>query len=371
MSRRLDLLLPAALGLFLVLPGLLTLLARPEPASGPTRAAVAPSPISPAGLEAAFNDAWAPRQTLIAWNGALRLGLLGESPLKNVVKGQGRWLYYAGEWNLEDYERVMPLSEADLGRLGETLEARRRWLAARGVRFLVVVCPNKEAIYPEYLPTRFHPLGDRSRLDQVADWLGRETGVDCLDLRPALLAAKGEGRVYHYTDTHWNDLGAWVGAQAIAERLRAWFPAVRVRGLEEYAVEVRDEPGWDLAKQLLLAESVREDAVTLTPRRPLAARPAGRDQPDPVDWPGRATIYRSVADPRLPKALIFRDSFSTALHPFLSEAFRESAWVWDHRFLTELVERERPDVVILQVVERYIPALAKPNPPEVQAALRN
>ena len=136
-------------------------------------------------------------------------------------------------------------------------------------------------------------------------------------------------------------------------------------------MSVRDEPGWDLSKQMLMTESVREDAVTLTPRLPLDARPAKRDYADPVDWPGRATVYRSASDPRLPKALIFRDSFSTALHPFLSEAFRDSAWVWDHRFLTELVERERPDVVILQVVERYIPALAKPNPPEVRAALGN
>ena len=41
MSRRFDLLLPAALGLFLVLPGLLTLLARPESTPGPAKAAVA------------------------------------------------------------------------------------------------------------------------------------------------------------------------------------------------------------------------------------------------------------------------------------------------------------------------------------------
>ena len=39
----------------------------------------------------------------------------------------------------------------------------------------------------------------------------RFDGAD-VDLRPALMRAKDSGRVYHKTDTHWNDAGALVAA---------------------------------------------------------------------------------------------------------------------------------------------------------------
>jgi hypothetical protein len=44
-------------------------------------------------------------------------------------------------------------------------------------------------------------------------------------------------------------------------------------------------------------------------------------------------------------------------------------YVWTFDFLPELIEREQPDVVILECVERYLNALLLDNPPKVRAAL--
>jgi hypothetical protein len=80
-------------------------------------------------------------------------------------------------------------------------------------------------------------------------------------------------------------------------------------------------------------------------------------------------VVKDTGDPRLPKALVFRDSFSWQLIPFLSESFRSVVYVWTFDFLPELIEREQPDVVILECVERYLNALLLDNPPKVRAAL--
>src|SRR5690606_25145913 len=64
-------------------------------------------------------------------------------------------------------------------------------------------------------------------------------------------------------------------------------------------------------------------------------------------------------------ALIFRDSFFTALVPYFSRQFKRSTYIWnrlDFTTLSEFVEKERPDIVIDQVVERTLPYLPNGRP---------
>ena len=51
---------------------------------------------------------------------------------------------------------------------------------------------------------------------------------------------------------------------------------------------------------------------------------------------------------------MFRDSFATWLIPLLSESFSHILYSWQYTFNREIVERERPDVVIQEMVERTL-----------------
>jgi len=52
--------------------------------------------------------------------------------------------------------------------------------------------------------------------------------------------------------------------------------------------------------------------------------------------------------------VMFRDSFANALIPYLAEDFSRVAFVWDRDLDPELVLRERPDVVIQEIVGRFL-----------------
>ena len=56
---------------------------------------------------------------------------------------------------------------------------------------------------------------------------------------------------------------------------------------------------------------------------------------------------------------MFRDSFSTALVPLLSESFDRSVYVWDDKIDPEIVEREKPDIVVWEVAERLLDAFTR------------
>ena len=63
------------------------------------------------------------------------------------------------------------------------------------------------------------------------------------------------------------------------------------------------------------------------------------------------------ADSSLPKLLVFNDSFGEVLEPFLSLHFRETVFIGS-QFSSVIIEQEKPDMVIMEVVERYAPSLA-------------
>lgn len=319
--------------------------------------------------QAYFNDSFGLRRLLIRSNNLLRLGLFGESPVDLVAVGKNGWLYYAGEWTMLDYENVMPCTRKDLDVMETNLEQRRRWLADRGIGFYVVVAPNTQTIYPEHLPDHIRKIGEESRYDKIAARMRENPGIEFIDLRNTLLQAKNGRRLYHRTDSHWNDYGAFIGYRELIERIAMRHPGVRRLRAEDFTVKEAEGKGGDLAEMLSLSDLIREERITLTPRFERRSRPATRDYPDPVHYPERDMVVMETGDPSLPRALVFRDSYCSALIPYLSESFRSVVCLWTFEFLPEIVEREKPDVVIFECVERYIHSMTIANPERVRAAV--
>src|SRR5436309_615617 len=168
----------------------------------------------PAKFEAFYNDHFGLRNTLIHCLNVARLHWLGMSSSRHVLVGEGGWLYYTPEPIGTNYGVERPFTDEELAAWQHLLEARRDWLARRGIHYLFVVAPDKQTIYPEHLPPA---VGRRvvgpTRLDQIVEHLRHRSQLAVLDLRPALLAARFEKQLYHRTDSHWNHEGSLIGYQ--------------------------------------------------------------------------------------------------------------------------------------------------------------
>ncbi len=71
------------------------------------------------------------------------------------------------------------------------------------------------------------------------------------------------------------------------------------------------------------------------------------------------TKITAVSSVSLPKAIIFHDSFCQAMQPFLSHNFSQIHYLKQYDFDRHLIEKESPDVVIMEMVERNIGTLSK------------
>lgn len=315
-------------------------------------------------FESYYNDAFGFRHDLIRWNNRLRLALFNESTVRGVRVGREGWLFYANEFVLEDYEHMVLFKPEELQKIRRNMEARAAWLRQKGIQLYLLAVPEKSTIYPEYLPAVIHKVGSQSRLDQVLTCLAGCPGLTLIDTREALLRAKPRQRLYHRTDSHWNDYGAFIAYGELMDHVARQYPGIgkQKRTLDDYTVFVAQGEGGDLAGMLSLRDVIPEERITLTPRFVSLAVNGVRSYKDPVDlkeYPGRDMVVKETHDRALPRALIFRDSFSWALIPFVAESFDSSVFVWTFDFSRALVENETPDIVVIECAERYLYALSK------------
>jgi len=162
--------------------------------------------------------------------------------------------------------------------------------------------------------------------------------------------------VYRKTDTHWNDYGAFIGYGALMARLGKWFQT-RPLGLDDYTVGSKTVRGGGLAGLDDLRDILTESVPVLTPR----FTPCSRQQPLPLvgetHWNREQEPFISgCRSAEGPSAVLFRDSFVSAMVPFLSELFKKISYIWkpyDHAIMQQLIADDAPQLVIEGMVERH------------------
>ena len=150
----------------------------------------------PKVYEEYFNERFGMRGDLIRVNNFLNIELFGRSPLPAVVIGREGWLFpdknATGQYVLDCYRNCTPFSETDLQHWRKTLADRAAWMNKLGVRYFLVLVPEKSTVYAEMVPSYIHRTGLRSRQDQLLEYLERyplPDGPEIIDLRPSLVQA--------------------------------------------------------------------------------------------------------------------------------------------------------------------------------------
>lgn len=306
------------------------------------------------------------RGLLISWNSFLDTFVLASTtPSSKVMAGKDHWLFLAQDGAarnvIEDARSLDDLPRASVNILAEELERRRQWLEARGIRYLVVIAPNKNAVYPEMLPDALRPKRPESHRDQFVSAVRTRTKVDIVDVTPGLLEEKKINPVFYVTDSHWNAHGAFAAYRQIMAHLVRDFPAIQPMDRDQFNVGQYSWLPGDLAFMMGLANFLKEDRVQYLKKDWFKARARSYDgSTDPHYF--EVPQYSFVGDPKLPRAVVFHDSFWWELLPFIAESFDEALYVWlkpqtevELRFFdTALIEREKPDIVIEEYTERYI-----------------
>lgn len=332
---------------------------------------LAPLPVRPAStaqalewpraFEAWYRDHFGFRATLIRWHNVVKLEGFGVSPTSEIVNGPEHWLFTTRDNAVGVYRGADPLSQRELELWTAILEDRRAWCAERGIAYVFAIAPNKETIYPERWPARFDVIGP-TRREQLVEFVRARSDFPLLDLTDALLAAKSAFApkdVYFPLGTHWNDRGALYAADVLLRRTHELVPRVAPIELAAFRFEPTDFQDDSWAGRLYMDDLLRHENVELA----FEPRQFSRAYWNDIRESRVVDVTTEHAETHLPRAVVFHDSMGEKLRPLLAERFSRATFRWVSNFDTDLIEAEKPDVVIQVFVERALAAFSLSTSP--------
>jgi hypothetical protein len=302
-------------------------------------------------LALAISDRLPLRNQAIEANSWIDLKIFRRSPNPQVIIGSHNWLYYSPGVN------GRCLVSAELAEIQANWATMDQLLRAHGKRLSLIVVPSKETVYPRFLPKRDQagcgPLNTPLIQGALAGLPG--PGFGPLDRTDQRLR-------YYKNDTHWDTLGASLGAERVVDEIQPglWDPSALVRSASI------DHHIGDLT--LLLGLGQPEDTDLYEVRRPgivVTSSQAGGFGPESIHETrsGGALVAGRVA--------VLHDSFGDALRSELSPYFADATWVKTSRTDTTagiVQAMKEANIVVVVVVERSVLGASAQLVADAQAA---
>jgi len=298
------------------------------------------------------------KNELIELHNYIQHSLLKSSPLPNsVVLGKDEWLFLGNKYNNVLYKNIglETFSSNDLETIWGNIQQRKEYLNHREIKYYLCTAPNKRTVYNDYLPSHFQNKGT-TQLEQLKIYLEAKE-FELIDLKDNFNQYDSL-RLFHKTNTHWNALGAFLGYKRLISSIQADFVNLQSFELNDFKIDTLIRQREDLTK--IIKTDLEEEHIVLQPIEKFQSIVLEKKLAVPMDYYGPhknyENRYKGIGNL---KVLVFRDSFSTEMIQFMKEYFGEIVFIWHHDFNKEIIENEKPDIVIHEIIERDIDKLKK------------
>lgn len=312
------------------------------------------------GFKLYFNDNFGFRIAFFNLYKTLLKQLFDEDPLpRKVVSGKNNWYFLGDENNDVVSETIgaIQFSAAELEDIASKIAGAKSWCEKNGIQFVAAVAPNKHTIYSEYLP--FTIYNKNTKLAALKNYLEEKYDFELIDLKETIFKSKDSVQLYYKNDSHWNEYGAYLGYLQLMKCVSAKLPLIKTLSHSAIQVDSMYKESGDLVHMLNIPAG--EYVPTIKFVHPENSLPVAKQISIPFHYNGNVNLYEDRYKKRNTpyKVLIFGDSFAQNLKKFLNESFGECVYIWDYKFDTEVIQNEKPDMVILEVVERKLEKLNK------------
>ncbi len=292
-------------------------------------------------LGAVFESRFALRKQMVTAYSVITGRVFGTSSQSGVIVGEGDWLFYND--TLADFQRTNILTDRQMHNAVRHLELINEYCSDNGIEFLFVIAPNKNTLYPEYMPYYLLP-GEGMSNRQIFDGILNGTSVNYIDFGTYDAFTNPDAVYYFHRDSHWNNTGAAIASDAILSSL-----GVEHHYYPDDEVFVTEDHMGDL-EQMIYPEAVRGEDDTVFAVMPEFTY---------------VTEVESNFDYRIETTasgtgslLMYRDSFGSGILPFMAEPFANAFFSRANACQITDFTAHTPGFLVVEKAERFIYQLA-------------
>jgi alginate O-acetyltransferase complex protein AlgJ len=284
-----------------------------------------------------------------------------------VYEGQDGWLFLIGGSNSIGalYDRNAPLlDDAKLQAWVKLIEGRARRLERMRIEYVHISIPEKLTLYDN----KFHdpPIVDwrLSPSMRLREMMQRSPYARVwLDLVDPFRAARDDIQLYYRTDTHWTPEGCFLAYKLLCEKIGI-APELTLLARPRREVESVLDLGLKMEplvyEQLRLYDFTKDSQKTY---RNVIAQYVDTVTANALVHVGSHIRYKnSNPSAANKKILIFGDSYASqrpdGLTAMLAETAREVEFIWSSNLDWAYIKRARPDIVVYDLVERFMTVVA-------------
>lgn len=320
-----------------------------------------------AAFDLYLNDNYGFRGPLLQSNRVIR-DLLGEEPDK-VTFGEGDWLFSSNPSYRADFEGRGEWTADRVDAWIEALGTLMEIATERDIPFAAMIAVDKAQLYPEFVPPHWAgPASRRFRNELYNHPDAKKVGL--IDIEGRLQQLKSDGvLVFHHRDTHWTTNGAYAAYSAALDALKPNFGSTAFQ-FDGVYTEFRPV----ILKDLEVAGGYQVTSeppfmgIPLPPKLEftLTEIPPITDAAKALKFQTPAYIMSNLGTEQESTILVFGDSFSNSIRPYLRTAFKNFIYINRRDGLVPIDEIEAVidvydvDAVLLINSERHAHTLDGP-----------
>ena len=289
---------------------------------------------------------------------------------RQTIVGKDGFLFLGNQYAaiVDKTQGLYPYKQEDIDLWVDKLKAVQEWYRIKGIQFIFVIAPNKSSVYPEKLPALIVYKEGETITDDIVR-TSRKKNITLLDLRQVLNKSKGDEELYFRTDTHWNNKGASIGFKEAIHFLNTQYG--EEYNLPKYTLRSMRQGSGDLAgflkiKQILSPNYEKDFTFEFNTSVKVCHGNINMKEltVETCKMTGNPILNVFAQDQYMTnksavnseKLLFIGDSFSTANSKPYNATFG-ILWKFHHsrlygKKMADFVEKNQPDIVIYQIVER-------------------
>ena len=178
----------------------------------------------PKKYEEYFNDYLPFRNELVKLKNLNDIFVFKNIFSRRVLLGKYKWLFTKDANLTEKYIGIEEynFTEKELEKAKNNLIYFRDELKKKNIDFIFMVCPDKPFIYFKYMPDYIKRKSIKSGTDIFVEYIKNNSDIKVVYPKEELLKYKDKYQLYYKYDTHWNNLGAYIGYSELMKSLNIY-----------------------------------------------------------------------------------------------------------------------------------------------------
>lgn len=295
----------------------------------------------------------------------INMNLLKKSRINDVVFGKDKFLLNFNE--MKSLNTVKKESDSYIINNAKNISELSKDLKSKGKNFYFVSIPTGPKYNFDKYPSYLNNIREEQLYVEDSFYKNLDKNVKYINMRTVFDQHKDQ-RIYYKTDHHWSMQGVFLGYENLINKIHIDYPQIELpHGKDDFNIERIDTFHGSYNRQIFNLFNSDDYLELWYPKYKIPSynKVVDGKVDNTIYYKENASKFNSYSTymngdnseivittnrPKLPKALIFGDSFTNPIEPFIAQHFNETR-ILDFRYYKEMnlyqyIDKYDPEVVI-------------------------